>query len=281
MSVLVLHTTESDPGTAQTIATYLVSKGCQSHTVYDPSTGEHIRLLPWSQPAKALRNLPGGVETNNRGDVYQIELVGRAQDVPGYSSTWFAALALYVQRVCAETGTPIVFPCPFVPYPQSYGLTAAQRMSNDEWLACTGIVGHQHVPESDHGDPGDMSRLVDLLTNYGDDMAVAKEDLDAIAAAVWSFGVGTVKDPGAPARSILSWTKDEIDGNGNSGLEQRIASKVAPTDLSTLSSNLATVSRQVADLAGQVSALKVSGGQVDMDVLATKVADLIARRLAS
>jgi hypothetical protein len=41
------------------------------------------------------------------------------------------------------------------------------------------------------------------------------------------------------------------------------------------------VSRQVADLAGQVSALKVSGGQVDMDVLAGKVADLIARRLAS
>lgn len=250
---LVLHTSESDAGSAQATARYLRSKGFESHTVFDPSNNEHIRLLPWSTPAKSLRNLPGGVETNNRGDVFQVEVVGRAADVPGYSSAWFANLALYVQRICGETGVPIVFPRPFVAYPASFGLHAAQRMSNDEWLAFAGVCGHQHVPESDHGDPGDMTRLVELLANPLRPLGV-EDDMtpDEIKDGHLTDG-STVNDR-------LIWTNQQVD-------------KAVEA--------LNVVSAQVASLAAKVDALQVSGGQVDMDKLAGKVADLLASRLAS
>lgn len=164
MSVLVLHTTESDAGTAQSVAAFLRSRGYESHTVFDPATGEHVRLLPWSTPAKSLRNLAGGVETNRRGGVYQVEVVGRAADVGHYSDDWYRRLAEYVRRCCAETGTPLVFPHRFVSYPKSYGLHAPQRLDPAAWLTVSGVIGHQHVPESDHGDPGDLNRLIDLVT---------------------------------------------------------------------------------------------------------------------
>ena len=79
---VVLHTTESAPGTCDAVAKYLVRMGYESHEVFDPSDGELIQLLPMTEPGKSLVNLPGGVETNRRGCVYQIEIVGRAVDVP-------------------------------------------------------------------------------------------------------------------------------------------------------------------------------------------------------
>jgi hypothetical protein len=36
----------------------------------------------------------------------------------------------------------------------AFGLHAPQRFSGDEWLAFSGICGHQHVPENIHWDPG-------------------------------------------------------------------------------------------------------------------------------
>lgn len=219
MPVLVLHTTETDPGTAQAVADGLRARKAESHTVFDPSNGEHIRLLAWSQNAKALRNLSGGVETNNRGGVYQVEIVGRAAEVPMYSSGWFAALAVYVERVCSETGTPVVFPRPFVAYPQSYGLKAAQRMTNDEWLDCSGIVGHQHVPESDHGDPGDMTRLVQMLS-------LQPEDEDDMTPDEIRFG--KLAD-GSTINDRLLWTNSQVDKVLQ--YVQLVAEQVAAMDL--------------------------------------------------
>ena len=157
---IVLHTTESDPGTCEAVARYLVRMGYESHEVFDPSNGDLIQLLPPSQPGKSLVNLPGGVETNNRGGVYQIEIVGRAVDVPHYDDAWYERLRVRLLVVCNFTHTPYIFPLPFQPYPQSYGKNLV-RMTFDEWLVFEGICGHQHVPENDHGDPGalDIERL--------------------------------------------------------------------------------------------------------------------------
>ena len=160
--VVVLHTTESDPGTCTAVANYLVRMGYESHEVFDPSNGDLIQLLPPSQPGKSLVNLPGGVETNKRGGVYQIEIVGRAVDVPNYDDAWYERLRVRLLVVCGFTGTPYTFPLPFQPYPQSYGKNLV-RLSFDDWLVFEGICGHQHVPENDHGDPGalDLERLKD------------------------------------------------------------------------------------------------------------------------
>ena len=160
MPVVVLHTTESNPGTCEAVANYLVRMGYESHEVFDPSNDDLLILLPKTVAAKSLVNLPGGVETNQRGGVYQIEIVGRAVDVPNYDDAWYARLYERLEEVCAMTGTPPVFPLPFEPYPQSYGNNLV-RMSYDDWNCFEGICGHQHVPENDHGDPGalDVTRL--------------------------------------------------------------------------------------------------------------------------
>lgn len=163
MSCVVLHTTESDPGTCEAVANYLVQMGYEPHEVFDPSNGDGVILLPMSANGKALLNLPGGVETNNRGGVYQIEIVGRAVDVPNYDDDWYARLRQRIIEVCEFTGTSHVFPLPFQPYPQSYGKNLV-RMTFDEWQVFEGCCGHMHVPENDHGDPGalDVTRLQPL-----------------------------------------------------------------------------------------------------------------------
>lgn len=172
--VLVLHTTESAPGSAKGAASWMQKKKTMSHRVFDPSNGERIQLLDWATPARSLANLAGGVETNRRGAVYQLEIVGKATDIAGYSDAWFAALAAEVIAICTELGVPRRFPRRFVAYPASYGLANTNRMSGPEWLACTGIVGHQHVPESTHGDPGDANRLIVLVE--GDTPVTATPD---------------------------------------------------------------------------------------------------------
>ena len=160
MSCVVLHTTESDPGTCEAVAKYLVRMGYESHEVFDPSNGDLIQLLPPTQPGKSLVNLPGAVEMNNRGGVYQIEIVGRAADTPSYDDAWYERLRVRLLVVCNFTGTPYTFPLPFQPYPQSYGVNLV-RLNFDDWLTVEGVIGHQHAPENMHGDPGalDIERL--------------------------------------------------------------------------------------------------------------------------
>ncbi len=197
MSVVVLHSTESNPGTCDAVARYLIRMGYEPHEVFDPSNGDGAVLLAKSEPGKALMNLPGGVETNRRGGVYQIEIVGRAVDVPNYDDAWYERLRKRLVEVCEFTGTPYVFPLPFQPYPQSYGKNLV-RMTFDEWLTFEGICGHQHVPENDHGDPGalDVQRL-----REDDDMPTPAE--------IWNHEV-TYDGTTAPMWLWLMWTKDEV-----------------------------------------------------------------------
>lgn len=199
-NVLILHTSESDAGSARAVADYLRQKNVASNEVFDPSCNERIQLIPWSQPSRALRNLSGGVETNNRGGVRQVEIIGRAADVLSYSNQWYQNLAAYVRTAAAESDVPLMFPCPFVAYPQSYGFGVAQRLDPSEWLTIEGVIGHQHVPENDHGDPGDLSRLVALLTE--EDMTV-----DEFVHALGGEAAGVVKGLDGIVRIKLS------DGN--------------------------------------------------------------------
>jgi hypothetical protein len=43
----------------------------------------------------------------------------------------------------------------FLPYPDSYG-DSRVRFTFAQWRNFYGVCGHQHVPENDHGDPGDI-----------------------------------------------------------------------------------------------------------------------------
>lgn len=148
----VLHTTESDPGTGDAVARYLRRIGAEPHFVVDPSDGYLVQLVPADTFAKALTNLPGGVETNRRtGGVLQVEIVGRAADVGGYDDAWYDAL----RRVLKDLSDRFGIFYEFRPDPA--------RLSFEQWLDpdLRGWLGHCHVPENNHWDPGtlDYARL--------------------------------------------------------------------------------------------------------------------------
>lgn len=132
--------------------------------------------FPADKSARALENRGGGVETNTAG-AFQIELIGTCDSRhkntwPGVGTAgvdyiyWPEAPDWLLKKVAPvfawidaewpdfklEDGAPRGW----VKYPASYGVKAAQRMTFDEWKKCYGIVGHQHVPENSHGDPGNL-----------------------------------------------------------------------------------------------------------------------------
>ena len=149
--LVCLHTTESDPGTLSGVVSYLYRIGVMPHTCYDPSTGEEHIFLPPTENATALLHPPGTPETNNRaGGVFQIEIVGRSADCGSYDDAWYSRLRTYLVDWSTALGVPYVF-------------YVGPRMTDAQWAdpSLQGLVGHCHVPNNDHWDPGtlDYNRL--------------------------------------------------------------------------------------------------------------------------
>lgn len=125
---------------------------------------QHFRA---DRPARALVNQSGGVQTNN-WTVFQIELIGSCDRAfatkHGYpylpdllTEPWARdALAAVLASVSESLGIPLASSVDWARYPGSYGENAGQRLSDAAWNGYTGWLGHQHVPENDHGDPGDI-----------------------------------------------------------------------------------------------------------------------------
>ena len=77
------------------------------------------------------------------GYVYVANLDGRAlQD-----------LGKFIRFMHDHYGVPLVAAGRWLPYPQSYGNSAA-RMSGPEYDRFSGVLGHQHASGNTHGDPG-------------------------------------------------------------------------------------------------------------------------------
>lgn len=159
---LIVHTTESNssPGAAQRAADFLRRANKMSHQVYDPVYDQTAVLLPWDAPERTLKNLVGGVQTNNRPGTFQVEIVGWARQTHLMSDRWYRNLADYLHACCVELGVPWVFPVQFLS--ASYADRHINRLSFEEWLRVDGVIGHCHVPENDHWDPGllDVERLL-------------------------------------------------------------------------------------------------------------------------
>jgi len=131
--------------------------------------------FPDTMSARALRNESGGVQTNTQ-DCIQIELVGTCDKAT--SDSWkkagrahiywpaapqwaldevaeFVAYQYRVNKIRVEG--PEQIGESFRAYPASYGKSASQRFSFDQWRNFKGWCGHQHVPENSHGDPGNIN----------------------------------------------------------------------------------------------------------------------------
>lgn len=165
-----LHTTE---GT--TLVDY--SKGASAPNI-TAKPNFTTKKLDWYQhyafnrSARALVNKTGGVETNT-DDVVQVELIGTCD--PKRKKTWgklqagvhyiywpeapdwaLDGLAEFLAWQNVKNGIPLSGPSEWPAYPSSYGATSA-RLSFAEWTAFKGVLGHMHVPENVHGDPGNIA----------------------------------------------------------------------------------------------------------------------------
>lgn len=129
--------------------------------------------------SRALQNLPGGVTTNTN-NAFQIELVGTCDDA--YKVSWgtkkagvdyihwptapdwaLKELALLVKYLNTKFGLPMRTTVTWAAYKSPGGLTKNVRLSGAAFQSYTGHLGHQHVPENTHGDPGSlqMQRILD------------------------------------------------------------------------------------------------------------------------
>ena len=239
------------------------------------------RKIKWYQhfdvdcSSRALVNQSGGVQTNTL-NAFQVELVGTCD--PATHKKWtdagvrhifwpeapdwaLAEVAWLVKWLHDNHGMQIRSTVIWKSYPASYGASAV-RLTGSQWTNYYGWLGHQHVPENVHGDPGNINwkRIEELAKGTATsgtetNVALTAEERDYLKVAPWTYkGAGETVD----AYEYLRSTKAEIK---------------------SLTANLATLSSQVAAISADVQALQVGG--VDLDALAEKVADLLAARLAN
>lgn len=135
---------------------------------YRKSSRERGRLVEHydfrKTSARALANDAGGVETNRHGAI-QIELVGFA-DNPADQDLDLLARDFIVP---VSKLVPITFTAPPFLGPEDGTLateTGKARMTFDQWINFNGICGHQHVPENEHWDPGNIDERALLLACY-------------------------------------------------------------------------------------------------------------------
>lgn len=198
-NVVCLHTTESidwpgyDGGaTAPNLTAKPNLRGCRL------DVRQHF---PLDMSSRALRNLTGGVETNTL-NVIQIELVGTCD--PKHRRSWngsgdFVAGRDYIfwpdapewlLKELGRTLADVADECPnlplkdaaprgWLPYPSSFGNNHGQRLTFAEWRHAVGVLGHQHVAENSHGDPGNIA-IGDILA-----YARAAQDPATVKPKMW------------------------------------------------------------------------------------------------
>lgn len=209
------------------------------------------RRLRWYQhfdfdtSSRALVNRAGGVETNTLNAV-QIELVGTCD--PAHRARWsgaragrdylywpdapdwaLAELGEFVRWAHDEHRLKMRSSVDWTPYPESYG-GGPYRLSGAQWRGYYGHLGHQHVPENDHGDPGnlDFTRVLEhargTATNQEDDMPMSKGD----AKTLWKTD-GFIKSP-KPGAENAYWQPASFLRDTNVRLrevQQRLAAQSA------------------------------------------------------
>jgi hypothetical protein len=161
----VLHTTESDTFTPAP-STYFGHKSFPHFTItHQGPKVEIYQHITIAKAARALRNSPGGVQTN-RANAIQIEIVGRARNAASFSDPLLVELARWMRWVEEKTGVRRVAPFAFRG-PAAFGINGAARMTRAQWNSFNGWCGHQHVPENDHWDPGLIP--IERLLGIGED----------------------------------------------------------------------------------------------------------------
>ncbi|MGW3195203.1 glycoside hydrolase family 25 protein [Streptomyces sp. NPDC001118] len=144
----------------------------------------------FDESARALVHAAGQMATNTL-NVAQVEIVGTCD--PTTHATWSKAgtqhlympelpdwairdLNAFAHWAHDQHGVPLTSGLTWKPYPASYGNNGV-RMSTAAWSAFSGHCGHQHVPENDHGDPGQFPIAAILAAQPTPTTAPSEEDM--------------------------------------------------------------------------------------------------------
>lgn len=290
-NVCTWHTTEG-----RTVPSYADSSGhaganAPNFTVLPDLAN---RKLAWYQhfdvdrSSRALVNLSGGVETNTNNNV-QVELVGTCD--PATRDHWVGqglrqnvnfvfwpeapdwaleGLALFVKWLHDNHDVKISSTVTWKAYPGSYGTSNGVRLSGSAWNAYYGHLGHQHVPENVHGDPGSINwKRIEELAIGEVNVALTKADVTLLVKQD-----DVIKSPDYLLDTVSNkfWTIESyLYETYRTARDGKVAADNALV-------TAASVKKAVADLSVKVDALAVGG--IDLDALAVKVADLLAKRLA-
>lgn len=143
---IVHHTTEGP--TAQGAFATFAARGDDPHFTVDATTiYQHVDT---GFAAMALRNDPGGVETN-KDSAIQIELVGFAgQPKDAQTLSRVARLCRWIE---AAHGVPRVWPAGFPKPPRNGKDPGGHVRDASLWGTTGGHYGHSQVPENTHWDP--------------------------------------------------------------------------------------------------------------------------------
>jgi hypothetical protein len=167
---IVLHTTESPAGSMPGINRLFQSNPCSTpHFCIDPVTKEKVQYISIQRAAAALRGGRNGYETN-RGNVIQVEIIGRANETRDWSDDQLKFIGEFIADII-RAGVPINLDnTPYFPGPKD-GTVAVEnsrfRFSGEEWKWFDGVCGHVHVPYNDHYDPYDID--IDKIIKYAKD----------------------------------------------------------------------------------------------------------------
>lgn len=160
---LVLHTTESNLGVyVPHQGTYYGHNSWPHGTVaLENNKWKFFQHIPANFAARALENKSGGVETNN-WNTFQIEIATKSKNISELPHEAYVVLAGVLRWLNERIELPLECGVIFPSYPES--LTAGVRLSVSKWSMYSGILGHMHVPENSHGDPGDINveKLINL-----------------------------------------------------------------------------------------------------------------------
>lgn len=160
----VVHTTEGLSLQAA-LGAYRQNRSWPHTTVGGPDR-VRIQHLPLNVPARALKNTSAPGQTNREPRVIQVEILGFA----GQSHTWDDDYLDWLGRNVIGPMS-LLGRVPLTTSVEFYGAdcgwtlaspTARQRLSREQWDTYSGWLGHQHVIENDHWDPGglDMARIL-------------------------------------------------------------------------------------------------------------------------
>lgn len=153
---VILHTTESDSK-----PNWEVQKSGIPHFTVDLKSGTIWQHLTLDMAAYTLK---GGDNSPNSGAgvCIQVEIVGRAAQVPDWSADEYERLRRLLLWICSKIKAAYIFPFPWTGN-SGYGVGGAVRQTWTAFRDASGIVGHSHVPYNDHWDPGALK--VSMLTD--------------------------------------------------------------------------------------------------------------------